>query len=53
MILNNNLIKYLKENSIKEYRIINAETSSLPSPAFGPGNESVMCTLNIAYKSDK
>ena len=32
-ILNSKLIKFLKENSIKEYRILNAETSQLPPPA--------------------
>jgi len=51
-ILNFKLIKYLKENSIKEYRILNAETSQLPPPAFGPGNASVICTLNIAFKTE-
>ena len=48
-ILNSKLIKFLKENSIKEYRILNAEISQLPPPVFGPGNASVICTLNIAY----
>lgn len=51
-ILNSKLLKYLKENSIKEYRILNGETSQLPASAFGPGNTSVICTLNIAYKAD-
>lgn len=50
-ILNSKLTDFLKENSIVEYRILNGETSSLPSPAFGPGNSSVICTLNIAYKT--
>jgi len=52
-ILNAKLIKYLKEKSIKEYRILNAETSYLPPPAWAPGTASVICTLNVAYKSDK
>jgi hypothetical protein len=52
-ILNTKLLKFLKENTIKEYRIINAETSQLPTPAFGPGNASVICTLNIAYKKEE
>jgi hypothetical protein len=50
--LNSKLIKYLTENSIKEYRIINAETSSLPTAAFGPGIASVICSLYIAYKKE-
>jgi hypothetical protein len=52
-ILNAKLIKFLEENSIKEYRILNAETSYLPPPAWAPGTASVICTLNIAYKSNK
>jgi hypothetical protein len=51
--LNAKLIKFLKENSIKEYRILNAEIAALPPPAFGPGNASVICTLNIAYTTIK
>ena len=50
-ILNNKLLKFLKENSIKEYRILNAEIASLPPPAYGAGNASVICTLNIAYQT--
>jgi len=50
-ILNAKLLTFLKENSITEYRILNAETASLPPPAFGPGNASVICTLNVAYSN--
>jgi hypothetical protein len=48
--LNDKLIEFLKVHDIKQYRILNGQTSSIPKPAFGPGNESVQCSLNIAYE---
>lgn len=50
-ILNTKLNNFLKENAIIEYRILNAETTALPPPVFGSGNASVICTLNVAYKT--
>jgi hypothetical protein len=49
-ILNDKLFAFIKANSIEEYHILNGQISSLPRPAFGPGNESVLCSLNISYR---
>ncbi len=49
--LNAKLLKFIEENSVKEYRILNAEIHGLPPPSVGPGIASVICTLNIAYKT--
>jgi hypothetical protein len=49
-ILNMKLTKFLKENSIKEYRILNGQTSYLPSSKYALGSiECVQCSINIAY----
>ncbi len=54
-ILNKKLIDFLKAHSIKEYRILNGQTTYLPKPSFSSGTESVLCTIYIAYEdySDK
>lgn len=49
-LLNDKLTLFIKENKIEENRILNGDISSLPQPAFGPGNASVICSLNIAYQ---
>jgi hypothetical protein len=49
-LLNDKLTLFIKEQGIKEYRIINGDITPLPQPSFGPGNESVICFINIAYK---
>jgi hypothetical protein len=49
-ILNDKLLKFIEENSIEEYRILNAEIHGLPHADVGIGTGSVICTLNIAYK---
>lgn len=48
-ILNDRLTSFIKEKGIKDYRILNGNIAPLPQPSFGPGNESVMCFINIAY----
>jgi hypothetical protein len=49
-ILNRKLTNFLKENSIKEYRILNGQTSYLPSSKYALGSiECVQCSINIAY----
>ncbi len=49
-MLNAKLIKFLKENSIKEYRILNGQTSGIPGSTLGYGSlPSVQCSINIAY----
>lgn len=38
-----------KTNPNFEYRITNADHITLPNPAIGPGQPSVMIAINIAY----
>jgi hypothetical protein len=48
--LNAKLTNFLKENSIKEYRILNGQTSYLPGSKYALGSiECVQCSINIAY----
>jgi hypothetical protein len=49
-LLNDKLTLFIKEKGIQEYRILNGDITSLPQPSFDPGNESVICSINIAYK---
>ncbi len=51
-ILNDKLLKFVEENSIKKYRILNAEIHGLSHADVGTGIGSVICTLNIAYEKD-
>jgi hypothetical protein len=49
-MLNERLKTFIKENKISDYKILNGQTTTLAAPAYGPGKQSVQCSLFISYR---